>query len=298
LIRIKSGPEGRVEHAHQPVPGHLSGVFVDLLVRASRHAEWDSGVILAARLAGQLRTGLTATYVVQGGIPPVWEYDAGVLLAEYAAAIEEQALAARASAQAFEAWAESLGAIAPQWLVAQGHVGDVLRYIGNWHDLLVLARDDSDLWGSPAALASIALQVDLPCLVLPPGKEQLGLDCIAVAWNGSIEAIRALHGALPLLQRAKRIVVLAGKRKTVLPAVPVPEFPLESWFRRHELAVEFEVLDDEADNGASIHDAARGAYADLLVMGAYGRSRFAERVLGGVTRYMLQQGDLPLLIRH
>ncbi|MFC5578417.1 universal stress protein [Lysobacter niabensis] len=271
---------------------------MDLLVRAARHADWDPGVAFAARLAGQLRTALTATYVVQGGIPPVWEYDAGVLLAEYAAAIEEQALAARASAPAFEAWAESMGALAPQWLVAQGHVGDVLRYIGNWHDLLVLARDDGDLWGSPAALASIALQVDLPCLVVPPGKEQLGLDCMAVAWNGSVEAIRALHGALPLLRRAKRIVVLSGKRKTLLPALPTPEFSLETWFRRHELAVEFEVLDDEADKGVSIHDAARGARADLLVMGAYGRSRFAERVLGGVTRYMLQQGDLPLLIRH
>lgn len=271
---------------------------MDLLVRAARHAEWDPGVIFAARLAGQLRTGLTATYVVQGGIPPVWEYDSGLLLAEYAAAIEEQATAAKGAAPTFEAWAESMGAVFPQWLVTQGHVGDVLRYTGNWHDLLVLARDDADPWGAPAGLATIALQVDLPCLVVPPGKEQLGLDCIAVAWNGSIEAIRALHGALPLLRRAKRIVVLKGRRKALLPPVLVPEFPLESWFRRHELAVEFELLDEEADKGASIHEAARAAYADLLVMGAYGRSRFAERVLGGVTRYMLQQDDLPLLIRH
>ena len=271
---------------------------MDLLVRATRHAEWDPGVTFAAALAGQLRTGLTATYVVQGGIPPVWEYDAGVLLAEYAAAMEEQVQAARTHASAFAAWAESMGAVSPQWLVTQGHVGDVLRYTGNWHDLLVLARDDADPWGSPAGLASIALHVDLPCLVVPPGKERLGLDCIAVAWNGSIEAIRALHGALPLLQRAKRIVILAGKRRTLLPTVLEPEFALESWCRRHELAVEFDVLDDTADQGAPIHDAARAAYADLLVMGAYGRPRFAERVLGGVTRYMLQQGDLPLLLRH
>lgn len=271
---------------------------MDLLVRAVRHVEWDPGVIFAARLAGQLRTGLTANCVVQGGIPPVWEYDAGLLLAEYAAALEEQVAAASSVAPAFEAWAESMGAVYPRWLVTQGHVGDSLQYTGNWHDLLVLARDDADPWGSPAGLAAIVLQVDLPCLVVTAGKEQLGLDCIAVAWNGSIEAIRALHDSLPLLRRAKRIVVLAGKRKTLLPPVLVPEFPLESWFRRHELAVEYDVLDDEADKGASIHDAARGAYADLLVMGAYGRSRFAERVLGGVTRYMLQQHDLPLLIRH
>ena len=54
---------------------------MDLLVRATRYPEWDAGVTFAARLAGQLRTGLTGMDVVQGGIPPVWEYAAGLLLA-------------------------------------------------------------------------------------------------------------------------------------------------------------------------------------------------------------------------
>lgn len=270
---------------------------MDLLVRAiRREAPWDAGVTFAARLAGQLRGGLTAMHVVQAGIPPVWEYDSGMLLAEYTAAIDEQVQAAKAAAPAFEAWAESLGADFPQWLVTHGHVGDALRYTGSWHDLLVLSREAEDPWSDPAGLASIALRVDLPCLVVPAGRETLPLNCIAVAWNGSIQAIRALHGALPLLQRAKRVVILSGKPKAALP--PLPEFVLEPWCQRHGLAVEFEVLDDAADQGAPIHEAARAAYADLLVMGAYGRSRFAERVLGGVTRYMLQQADLPLLLRH
>lgn len=271
---------------------------MDLLVRATRYPEWDAGVTFAARLAGQLRTGLTAMHVVQGGIPPIWEYDAGVLLGEYVAALEEQLAAANAAAPAFEAWAQSVGVAFPQWLVTSGQVGDALRYTGNWHDLIVLARDDSDSWGTPAALASIVLHVGQPCLLVPPGRERLDFDCIAVAWNNSIEAIRALHGALPLLRRAKRIVLLMGRPKTAQSALGLPEFALEAWCRRHELAVEFEVLDDAADQGGPIHAAARAAYADLLVMGAYGRTRFSERVLGGVTRYMLQQTELPLLLRH
>lgn len=271
---------------------------MDLLVRASGYPEWDPGVVFAARLAGQLRAGLTAMHVVQGGIPPVWDYDAGVLLAEYAAAIDEQVSVARSAGSLFEAWAESMGAVYPQWLVTQGHVGDALRYTGNWHDLVVLARDEEDPWGNPPALASIALHVGQPCLVVPTGQQEIKLDCIAVAWNGSIEAIRALHGALPLLRRAKRIVLLMGKHRTVLPPVPAPEFALEAWCRRHDFAVEFEMLEDDADDGKLIHEAVRAAYADLLVMGAYGRLRFAERVLGGVTRYMLHQNELPLLLRH
>jgi nucleotide-binding universal stress UspA family protein len=271
---------------------------MDLLVRAFRYPEWDPGVVFAARLAGQLRAGLTAMHVVEGSMPPIWDYDSGVLLAEYAAAIDEQIGAARSAGPLFEAWAESLGAVFPQWLVAQGHVGDALHYAANWHDLVVLARNDEDPWGNPAALASVALHVGQPCLIVPAGRTELKLDCIAIAWNGSIEAIRALHGALPLLHRAGRIVLLMGKRRTVLPPIPAPEFALEAWFRRHDLAVEFEMLEDDADEGKPIHEAARAAYADLLVMGAYGRSRFAERMLGGVTRYMLQQNELPLLLRH
>jgi nucleotide-binding universal stress UspA family protein len=271
---------------------------MDLLVRATRYSDWDPGVVFAARLAGQLRGSLTAMNVVQAGIPPVWEYNTGVLLAEYVAALEEQLAAARRAAPAFEAWAQSMGAAFPRWLVTAGHIGDALRYAGNWHDLVVLARDDADPWSNPAGLASIALHVDRPCLVVPPGREQLDLECIAVAWNNSIEAIRAIHGALPLLRRAKRIVMLMGKPKTAQSALGLPEFEMEAWCRRHELAIEFQVLDDNADQGGPIHEAARAAYAGLLVMGAYGRTRFAERILGGVTRYMLRQADLPLLLRH
>ncbi len=271
---------------------------MDVLVRASRYPDWDAGVAFATRLAGQLRGGLTALHVVQAGIPPVWEYDAGLLLAEYVAAIEEQVGLARSAGPMFEAWAESMGAVLPQWLVTHGHIGDALRYSGNWHDLIVLARDDEDAWGNPSALASIVLQVGVPCLVVPPGREDLRLDCVAIAWNGSIEAIRALHGSLPLLRRAKRIVLLMGARRSAPAVVPAPEFAPKAWFRRHDLAVDFGLLDDDADEGGPIHEAARAARADLLVMGAYGRSRFAERLLGGVTRYMLQQTDLPLLLRH
>jgi nucleotide-binding universal stress UspA family protein len=270
---------------------------MDLLVRATRHPDWDPGVVYAAQLAGQLHAGLTALHVVPAGIPPVWDYEAGVMLAEYTAAVEEQVRAAQQSAPAFEAWAGSLGARFPRWLVAEGHAGEAMRYVGNWHDLLVLARDPQDPWGTPSALASIVLQSGLPCLVVPPAAAASAFTCIAVAWNGSVEAIRALHGALPLLQRAERIVLMLGHRKTLLPVV-VPDFALEQWCERHGLQVEYEVMDETADRGLPLLDAARGMHANLLVMGAYGRSRFAERVLGGVTRFMLENADLPLLMRH
>ena len=58
-------------------------------------------------------------------------------------------------------------------------------------------------------------------------------------------------------------MLLTGTRKTMLPPVRVPEFALEQWCRRHELPVEFEVLDDTADQGAPILEAAHGFSALL-----------------------------------
>jgi hypothetical protein len=115
---------------------------------------------------------------------------------------------------------------------------------------------------------------------VPPGHQSLALNCVVVAWNGSIEAIRALHGALPLLRRAKRIVLLTGTRKAMLPPVRVPEFALEQWCRRHELPVEFEVMDDTANQGAPILEAAHAATCRPVGDGRLRHSRFSEARAG------------------
>lgn len=123
---------------------------------------------------------------------------------------------------------------------------------------------------------------------------------MAVAWNASAAALRALHSALPLLMRAGRIVVLAGGKGAV-PVAPsfMPEFDLDRYWQRHGLVAEKIVLEPMAGAaGPALMDAALAANADLLVLGAFGRTRLSEWMLGGVSRHMIKHSTVPLLMRH
>lgn len=272
----------------------------DFLVRATTAGEWDAGVLCAARLAATQRGSLTAIHVVPGAMPmiPASTWDGGELAAAFAAELAREVQVAQAKAPAFTAWASSLGVAHPVWLASAGDTADVLAYAGNWHDLLVLPldNDSGDPWSAAGGVARIVLRAALPCLLLPRDVALAErFDIVAVAFNGSVEAIRALHCALPVLRQARRVVVLLGTRKPAFD--PLPPFPLEVWCERNLPHVEYAPL-DLPDEGAAILQAAHSAGTQLLVMGAYGHSRFAEWVLGGVTRHMMENADLPLLMRH
>ncbi|WP_147651962.1 universal stress protein [Vulcaniibacterium gelatinicum] len=269
----------------------------DILVHANQITDWSPGLVHAARLAASLKAALTAVHVVPIGILPLPTYDVGALTAQYAALIEQQRREAQAVAPRFEAWASSLGVAHAQWSVAQGDVAAMLAYAGHWHDLLVLTRADGDPWTEPAGLAEIVLDTRLPCLVVPEtAAADAAYDTVLAAWNGSVEAIRALHAALPLLQAARRVVVAMGANPPR--SAMLPEFQLERWCTRHGIAAEYAPLDLAAEPGPAILEMAQAANAGLLVMGAYGRSRLAERLLGGVTDHMLRHAPMPVLMRH
>ncbi|HSR64059.1 MAG TPA: universal stress protein [Xanthomonadaceae bacterium] len=272
----------------------------DLLVRATSLGDWDAGVRCAARIAASQRAALTALYVVPGGLPamPASAWDGGEMAAAYAVELAREVREAEQRAPAFAAWASSMGVPHPTWLASAGEAADAFAYVGNWHDLLVLPLDNDgeDPWSAAGGVARIVLRAALPCLVLPRGADvPERCDVAAVAFNGSVESIRALHAALPLLREARRVVMLAGDRQQ--PLAPLPDFPLEAWCERHLPHVEYAPLDPGAE-GAGILQAAQAAGAQLLAMGAYGRSRFSEWVLGGVTRHMLLNAGIPLLMRH
>ena len=120
---------------------------------------------------------------------------------------------------------------------------------------------------------------------------------IVVAWNGSGEAASAVKAALPLLTRAEKVLVLDGER-TGLPGLSPPPLPLRAWLDRHGVAVQWQRFDQGAHVGKALLDASRELSADLLVMGAWGRSRLSELALGGATRYVLDHTHLPLLMAH
>jgi nucleotide-binding universal stress UspA family protein len=273
----------------------------DILVHANSFATWSHAVEYAAKLAAAQSASLTAVYVYPSPLHMMPAYGAPALLAtivEQSRRIEQESLAAESR---FTVWANGLGVTRAAWHVAEGFVPEALAHIGNWHDLLVLERNDEIPWESAGDLGSMVVRVGLPCLVVPRGApDPAAFDCIALAWNGSQEALRAIHAARPLLARAKRVVLLTGRRRDPLSEVGWrPPFDILSYLHRHGISPERrEITADDTDAGAALLDSAAALHADLLVMGAYGRNRFSEWIFGGATRHVLGHAAIPVFMRH
>jgi nucleotide-binding universal stress UspA family protein len=256
----------------------------------------SQAALLAARVGGSLGAVAVTPSPAHPGLGSYGSLDIAAVVARGTQAVVDETVAAGAR---FVAQALQCGVGNAYWQVAEGYVPHVLAQMAQWHDLLVL-QPGGQPWCAPMELGAIVLAVDSPVLVVPPAPSARMPACIAVAWNGAPEALRALHAARPLLCRAGRVVILRGQQRPPYSAIRWhPPFSLEGYLEREGIAAEFRDLDAaDAAAGAALLDGAEQIGADLLVMGAYGRARAAEWAFGGATRHVLQQARLPVLLHH
>ena len=137
-----------------------------------------------------------------------------------------------------------------------------------------------------------------PSILLPDRYEVAAIDHVAIAWDGTRVAARAVGDALPILQRAKRISIL-----TVLDEKPLKESDagerLTGSLRSRGLPAEMVPIRAAGRPIAvtlQLHAIEKGA--NLLVMGGYGHSRVRDFMLGGATQGVLSDPLLPVLISH
>lgn len=271
----------------------------DLLVHINGSKEWtesvDVGIRLARYLGGRAHGLLTMGEAAR--FKALFQGDKA-LIAERQVEWDSRAEKFEAS---FQRTLQSNG-VEGNWLVGDGHAGELLSLVGRAHDLVVVEQSEPSVdatdW-DPAEETVIGSGV--PTVIVPnKGEFRVVGQRIVVAWNQSREAALAVHGALPLLQRADRVIVLNGQRKEAFASIKqFPHHDLSAHLRRKGVATEevsFSPSDEKA--GPALLHAARQHGADLLVMGACGRSWFREWVLGGATRHVLRHMDFPVLMAH
>jgi nucleotide-binding universal stress UspA family protein len=172
------------------------------------------------------------------------------------------------------------------------------------HDLTVMpmpAGDYLDHLDSHWYVETALFEAGRPVLVLPPGYRpaEIGfLGTIAVAWDNTRAAARAIADALPLLQRAKSVRVVTIVNEKSIGSDPQPGEILKYLAAHGVDAVHDRV--DAAGRGAgtALTTYARDHAAELLVMGAYGHSRMREIMLGGATKSMLTHPPVPVFLSH
>lgn len=173
---------------------------------------------------------------------------------------------------------------------------------GRYADLIVVGQTDPDdsANATPDLPEFVMLNCGRPVLIVPyVGKfDHVGKN-VLVAWDGSMEATRALTDAIPLMKLANNVsVVLFNPSSRAKVHGEQPGADIALYLARHQIKIEVVRQHTDIDVGNALLSLAADMGSDLLVMGGYGNSRFREVLLGGVTMTVLKTMTIPVLMSH
>ena len=166
---------------------------------------------------------------------------------------------------------------------------DALATAARLADVIIVSR-------ASGLAGELALVARTPVLVLPDEvRLEVPLTTACIAWDGGNEAALALRGAVPLLASCETVHLLTVREKPG----GFPSVDAASYLARHGIKAELDELTRDHSTEATLAAAVSRLGGELLVMGAYGKSRMREYLFGGVTRYFLEESArLPLLLAH
>jgi nucleotide-binding universal stress UspA family protein len=192
-----------------------------------------------------------------------------------------------------------------EWRSEQGSLGQVVSRHARYADLTIVGKGsavDSKQYPDPFLAEDVVMESGRPVLVVPNAGHFDGIGKrVLVCWNASREAVRAINDAMPLLQSADKVTVLA-----VNPEKPssgdhgdIPSADIALYLARQGVKAEAtSVKSNQSDVGEIILSRAVDADVDMIVAGAYGHSRTREWILGGVTKTLLHETTVPAFMSH
>lgn len=274
-------------------------VHVDGSVHAAARIAYAADL---ARRCGAHLIGAAPTGISRHLLPNLPPEQDDATLALHLDMMREQA---RAALAAFGA--QCLASTLPTFeaRLIDDEVGAGLSLHGRAADLILLGQPEAERPALADLPADVIIHSGRPVLILPPAQPAALLNRVVLAWDGGREAARALQLALPLLQLAVQVEIAVFEPAAGTPALAdamlADPRPL---LQRHGIAATLQVhapgqhrlLSRRNEVGERLLTVAAGA--DLIVMGAYGHSRFREAILGGVTRTVLEGAAVPLLMAH
>ncbi|MDB5415028.1 MAG: universal stress protein UspA [Rubritepida sp.] len=176
-----------------------------------------------------------------------------------------------------------------------GREEDVVAQQSRLYDMAVVPHPEgAEDVSSSDALHAVLFDSGRPILIAPRVAPTSIGTRVCCAWNGSAESAAAMAAALPWLHRADaRRILYADEYQRRGPKVE----GILAYLHWHEIsaeAVQFKPM--TKDVGAGLLGSVRDFQADLLCMGAYSHSRLRQLILGGVTRHVLENSDVPVLM--
>lgn len=187
--------------------------------------------------------------------------------------------------------------LAAAWRELPGEEAEIVGQHGRLFDFIVVGRPEGAVSRRWRDIREAALfETGRPVLLAPVDAPATLGRRIVIAWNGSVESARTLAFGMPFLLAAERIEVLTVEGH-MFPGPTGGE--VAAYLARHAIAATSRTLKpDERPAGEIILDEAGDTDADLLLKGAFTRSRFRQVVFGGTTQHILDYARIPVLLTH
>ena len=275
-------------------------LHIDSYPTATAPAVIDEGVRLATRLGRKV-----SALAVEIDIPLHSNRIADALVGLSAIAEEEEARSAEACREGlarFKSEATRAGVFgeAIQQRTNLYDVAELVARRARTRDLCILPLG-SGVDGQREVVSSVVFGSGRPTLVYRAGQAEAlasGKGVVVVAWDGSAPAARAMADALPILVAAAevRILTVVNEKPSAVPGVGAEAC---RHLATHGVTAVIDEVDAHGDSiGQALESYAHLHEPALIVMGAYGRSRLREFILGGATEFMLAAPPCPLLLSH
>lgn len=274
--------------------------YRNLLVYVDRGPESDQRILLARDLAERLDARLIG---ISGSAPESGlgdPYTGGAMLGEALTLLMDCAESDVRAARARFITLTDACADRTEWRGRIGYPADLVARAARAADLVIVGRA---LDGGPSRNldpADALMSVGRPVLVAPPGPPHLpDGGVVIVAWKDGPEAQRAVVAALPLLKRARAVFVLAFCDGDGLTEATAATADVVDHLGRHGVAAKAVArVREPRSTAAQILAFAKAEDASLIVAGGYGHARFREWALGGVTRTLIAECPVCLLLTH
>lgn len=299
MARLRARTHGgtrRVPHA-----GDRAAIWPrDIVVFVEEEKGRGGRLAFAAALAETWQAHLIATFVAQR---LALDRHAGFAVGDALTAMLKQhrsdvEAAEVATRKEFDALARRHG-LSSEWRISANETGEALMLHARHAGLAIVGPSArrAETTTTLGLSGSLIFASGRPTLLLPldwPARRRV--RTVVVGWNASREATRAIADAMPFLVQAEdvRVVVVPDTRMRELYGAD-PGADIARHLARYEVPVMLEQHPGE-DAGTVLLERCRDLEADLLVVGAVGRSRISEFVLGGVTRTLLDEAGLPVLL--
>jgi nucleotide-binding universal stress UspA family protein len=187
--------------------------------------------------------------------------------------------------------------VSARWLEESHDVLGRLMFHARHSDAVVLGRSRNRDYMPDGLIESLLVGCGRPVIIAPDAPPRSSSGTMLVAWKEAPESARALTAALPLLEQAEQIVLLAIDEKGAASREAMDDLARELMW--HDIAAQVLVLPSNGRPANSqLAQTAVALNADMLVIGGFGHSQLREQVLGGVTQALIAACAVPVFIMH